>query len=31
MEKSSEKATRAWVLVLMSVAAFMVALDALVV
>lgn len=31
MEKSSEKATRTWILVLMSIAAFMVALDALVV
>lgn len=31
MKKSREKATRTWVLVLMSIAAFMVALDALVV
>ena len=31
MKKSSEKATRTWVLVLMSIAAFMVALDTLVV
>ncbi len=31
MKESSEKATRAWVLVLASVASFMVALDALVV